>query len=188
MEQSELMRHVIQALETSGIGYMITGSQASAYYGEPRFTRDIDIVAEFKEDQIAQFVAFFPAEDYYCNEQMIRKAIRHKSQFKIIHPKSGLKIDVIVKKGSAFSQKEFLRRKKGPVLEGLEAYFASPEDVILKKMQYYQEGGSEKHLRDITGILKVTGDDIDLTYITRWAERLGVREIWEAIVKRLQEP
>jgi hypothetical protein len=188
MDQSELMRHVIHALEASGIGYMITGSQASAYYGEPRFTRDIDIVAELHEDQIGQFVGFFPPEDYYCDEEMIRKAIRQKSQFKSIHSKSGLKIDVILKKAAAFSREEFSRRKRGAVLEGLEAYFAAPEDVIIKKMQYYREGGSEKQLRDITGILKVTGDDIDLKYISLWAERLGVRKIWEAIVKRLQEP
>jgi len=66
------------------------------------------------------------------------------------------------------------------------AGFASPEDVILKKMEYYKEGGSEKHLRDITGILKISGEKIDRPYIVSWAERMGVIEIWEAILRRLK--
>ena len=49
--------------------------------------------------------------------------------------------------------------------ESYIAAFASAEDVIIKKMEYYQESGSEKHLRDITGMLKVSGGEIDEAYI-----------------------
>jgi len=70
--------------------------------------------------------------------------------------------------------------------ENFEADFAAPEDVIIKKMEYYREGGSEKHLRDITGILMTTGDDVDRLYIERWAQQLGLGDIWEAIEKRLR--
>lgn len=56
--------------------------------------------------------------------------------------------------------------------------FAAPEDVILMKLKYYEEGGSEKHLRDIRSVLTVQGDKIDRPYITAWAKRLGVREEW----------
>ncbi|MEK7300945.1 MAG: hypothetical protein AAB072_07580, partial [Nitrospirota bacterium] len=66
------------------------------------------------------------------------------------------------------------------------ASFASPEDVILKKMEYYREGGSEKHLRDIGGILRVSAGMIDEPYIGEWADRLGLREIWDAVLRRLQ--
>ena len=67
------------------------------------------------------------------------------------------------------------------------AAFASPEDVIIKKMEYYREGGSEKHLRDITGILKVSAGEIDQAYIVEWAERLGLAPIWTAIQQRLTD-
>ena len=63
---------------------------------------------------------------------------------------------------------------------------ARPEDVIVGKMVYYQEGGSEKHLRDITGILMVSGDDVDREYVAGWAERLGLAEVWAAILHRLE--
>lgn len=75
----------------------------------------------------------------------------------------------------------------GPVSPEQEAYFASPEDVIIKKMDFYREGGSEKHLRDITGILKISSDIIDIDYITKWADSLSLRDIWDAILKRIRE-
>ena len=181
------MRLVIQALETMGIPYMITGSQASAYYGEPRFTRDIDIVADIRPGQIEDFAAYFPANEFYCDKEMIEAEIGRRGQFNIIHAASGLKIDIILTKATPFSQTEFARRNRSPVFHDQDAYFASAEDVILKKMEYYREGESDKHLRDITGILKISGDAVDRDYISQWAKRLGLTEIWEAILKRLGE-
>jgi hypothetical protein len=187
MEQSELMRLVIQALETVGIPYMITGSQASAYYGEPRFTRDIDIVADIKPRQVEDFVSYFPSNEFYCDKEMIEAEIRARGQFNIIHTASAVKIDIILTKTTPFSQTEFARRNRYPVFPDQDAYFASAEDLILKKMEYYKEGGSEKHLRDITGILKISGESLERGYITDWAKRLDLSEIWNAIQRRLQE-
>jgi hypothetical protein len=67
-------------------------------------------------------------------------------------------------------------------LEDTEVDFASPEDVILKKMAFYRDGGSEKHLRDIAGILKISSGGIDLAYIEGWAKKLGLEEIWAAFL------
>jgi hypothetical protein len=54
-------------------------------------------------------------------------------------------------------------------------------------MLYYKEGGSEKHLRDIVGILKISPDEVNRDYVTGWAAQLDVLEIWQAILKRLTE-
>lgn len=185
MEQSKLMRLVIHVLETLGIPYMITGSQASAYYGEPRFTRDIDIVADIKPGQVDAFAACFPLNEFYCDKDMINEEIMTRGQFNIIHAGSGLKIDIILTKQTEFSRSEFLRRRRSAVFPDQEGAFASPEDVIVKKMEFYKEGGSEKHLRDITGILKISGEELDMKYIEEWAKRLGLMEIWEAVKSRL---
>lgn len=37
-------------------------------------------------------------------------------------------------------------------------------------------------------MLKVTGDEIDRTYIAEWADRLGLRDIWDMIRRRVEEP
>ena len=93
----------------------------------------------------------------------------------------------MINRNSPHDISRFARRKKIRPAKEYEAYFAAPEDVILKKMEYYKQGGSEKHLRDITGMLRISGDEIDRQYISGWADSLGVSEIWEAIIRRLEE-
>jgi hypothetical protein len=77
------------------------------------------------------------------------------------------------------------RRQKRLLLPHLEGFAARPEDIIISKLLYYQEGGSEKHLRDITGMLKVSADEIDRAYIDRWSAQLGVKDVWDAVLKRV---
>ncbi len=59
-----------------------------------------------------------------------------------------------------------------------EAFLAAPEDVIIKKLEFYREGGSEKHLRDIAGMLKVSGAGIDRGYVDRLAVQRDVVDGW----------
>lgn len=187
MEQSELLRLVICCFESLKFPYLITGAVASIAYGEPRLTNDIDILADIKDEHIKALKKCFPKEDFYLDEDMIKKAILLKHSFNIIHPASGLKIDVIISKMDDFDKSQFSRIKRIKALEDAEANFASPEDLIIKKMEYYREGSSEKHLRDITGILKISKEMIDHNYISLWAKRLGLEDIWQAIQKRISE-
>ena len=188
MGPHELLGTVVEVLERLRIPYLVTGSIASMAYGEPRLTNDIDIVAEIQPDHINDLLAAFPSPEYYLSEEMIRGAIRSSGQFNIIHPTSGLKVDLILRQNTPFDQSRFARRKRLRPAKDYEADFAAPEDVIIKKMEFYKEGGSDKHLRDITGILRISGQEIDRAYIASWAERLGVMEIWEAILRRLEHP
>jgi hypothetical protein len=183
----DLLRTVVEVFERLEIPYLVTGSVAAMAYGEPRLTNDIDVVASIQTRQIDDLLASFPAPDYYISKEMIQKAIQRSGQFNIIHPSSGLKIDVVLRKNTPHDQSRFTRRRRIHPAEDYEAYFAAPEDVILKKMEFYKAGGSEKHLRDITGIMRISGDEVDQAYIGKWAERLGVMEVWEAILKRLGE-
>ncbi|MHB8893744.1 MAG: nucleotidyltransferase family protein [Candidatus Geothermincolia bacterium] len=186
MGPSELLEHVVAVFERLGIPYLVTGSVAAMAYGEPRLTNDIDIVAGITERHIPGLLEAFPAADYYLYEAAVRDAIRRPGQFNIIHPASGLKIDVIIRRDTAFDHSRFGRIRRIHPAENFEADFAAPEDVIIKKMEYYREGGSEKHLRDITGILLTSASDVDRPYIEHWAQQLGLSEIWEAIEKRLR--
>ena len=183
----ELLNKIVDVFDGLQIPYMVTGSVAAMAYGEPRFTNDIDFVAAIDEPYIMGLIKAFPDEEFYISEDMIRDAIYHDGQFNIIHPASGLKVDVIIKQDTPFDNSRFKRLRRIWPAESYQANFAAPEDVIVKKMVYYQEGGSEKHLRDITGILKVSGEEVDRDYITEWALHLGVVEIWDAIQKRLEE-
>ncbi len=185
MELTELMLKVTSDLDELSIPYFITGSCASMAYGEPRLTNDIDIVADIQRENIAFFLEHFPMPEFYISEDAVREAVAMHGQFNIIHPTSGLKVDIIVRKESEFGDSEFERRRTLQLSEGKRADFASPEDVILMKMEYYRMGGSEKHLRDITGMLKISEDLIDREYISLWVERLQLGDIWEAVLKKM---
>ncbi len=57
-------------------------------------------------------------------------------------------------------------------------WVAPPEYVIIRKLEYYREGHSEKHLHDICGMLQISGDIIDHTIIREWVERLDLQKQW----------
>ncbi len=185
MEPLDLLRILAATFERLGLEYLVTGSMATIAYGEPRFTNDLDIVVALTEERLDSFCDAFPEEDYYLSRDAIREAILHRRQFNIIHFASGLKVDVIIPADDEFERS---RRRRGRALElgpDWRARFASPEDVILRKLQYYREGGSEKHLRDIAGVFKIQGSRLDLDHIAEWAGRLGVAEIWRDLLREM---
>lgn len=188
MTQSELFKSVVALLESQSITYMIVGSFASTVYGEPRFTLDIDIVVDLQPSQVGALCDAFPAGEFYLSRPAAEDAVRKRRQFNVIHPASGNKIDFMVARGDAWGRTQLGRRQRRPFLPDCEAFTASPEDVILAKMIYYREGKSEKHTRDICGMLKISGNSIDRAYIAEWADKLALTEIWRAIFTRLDTP
>lgn len=187
MEPVELLNRLGQSLDQIGVPYLVTGSTASIVYGEPRFTNDIDVVVQLTVAEIPAFCAAFPSPEFYCPSEAVARAVRSRFQFNVLHPESGLKIDVIIATDSDFDRSRFARRRRLPVGLDSEATFAAPEDVMLRKLEYFREGGSEKHLRDIVGMLKVQGQDIDQTYLTEWIARLGLTAEWALVEDRRKE-
>ena len=185
MEQAELLSHVVHLLEEQEITYMLVGSLASGVYGEPRLTHDIDVVLELRPNQVAQLCAAFPPSDYDVSEQAAHEAIAGGSQFNVIHPASGNKIDFMIARQDAWGRSQIRRRRLEQILPGQPGYMAAPEDVIIGKLWYFREGGSEKHLRDVAAMLQVSGDEIDKDDISHWAQQLDLTEEWQAVLDRL---
>lgn len=179
MGPSELMKKVADVLESLDVPYLVTGSMATIAYGEPRFTNDVDIVVDLPLTKLEAFCAAFAAPDYYCSFDAAKQAIEQRFQFNIIHPASGLKVDVMIPEATEFNRSRMGRAVRLPCEADCSVWFASAEDVIIKKLEYYREGGSEKHLRDIVGVLKVQGKRIDRRYIMEWATNLGLSAEWE---------
>lgn len=185
MEQDELLQRTVETLERLNLTYLVTGSMATILYGEPRFTNDIDIVVQLSAKRIGDFVQAFPSDEFYLDDERIRQAVESRGQFNVLHPASGLKIDVIIPEMDEFDRSRFTRARRVRPASDYEATFASAEDVIVKKLQFHVEGGSDKHLRDIASVLRISGADLDRDYVTEWADRLGLREIWDLILDQL---
>ena len=182
MDPHELLERIAGILENLHIPYLVTGSVAAMAFGEPRMTNDIDIVAAVGFEHVGGLMAAFPEKEFYISEDAIRDAVQHQTQFNIIHPASGMKIDIIIRKKTPFNDSRFSRARRIKTGENFETNFAAPEDIILMKMQYYRDGGSEKHLRDISGILKISGPEVDRNYIGLWAEKLNLMDVWDLIL------
>ena len=185
MNQRELLEYVVSAFERLAIPHMVVGSFASYAYGEPRFTQDIDLVLDLPSGTIPAFCAAFPAPEFYLSEAAVRDAVRIRFQFNILHPTSGNKIDCMFPGANEWARTQLSRRRRLKILPDLDASVASAEDVILGKLWYYTDGGSEKHLRDIVGILKRRGPLIDRAEVAAWAEKLGYSTIWNKVLEKL---
>jgi hypothetical protein len=183
--EHEVFSEVIDILERLNIPYMIGGSVAAMAYGMPRLTLDMDVIADMSLEQAKVFAGSL-GQEYYVSLESIEEAIKTRRHFNIIQSEVGVKIDFYVLNVDEFSREEFKRRRKEAFDEERRAVFATPEDIILKKLEWFKMGESQKHIDDIKGILKVSRDKLDLSYIDKWALKVGVYDIWQKLKDVLQ--
>jgi hypothetical protein len=145
----DLLRLLVAALEEMNIPYAIGGSVASIAYGEPRATLDIDVVTSMEPSIVDAFCGRFSPDDFYVDADAATQAVDEGGQFDIIHGASGHKIDVFSDRQDKVARSQIERGRTLPALPGLTAVFSPPEELVVKKLQYYRMGGSDKHLRDI---------------------------------------
>lgn len=98
--------------------------------------------------------------------------------FNIIDMRTAWKVDLVIRKNRPFSREELARRSELDIL-GVVVPTASAEDTIIAKLEWAKQGESERQLRDVVGILRVRGENLDRAYIERWVEDLGLAEQWE---------
>jgi hypothetical protein len=181
MSQSELLKKVVAALEATNTPYMLTGSYASSLQGEPRLTHDIDLVVAITPSAARSLSLEFPAPDYYLDENAIAEAIDRKSQFNLLDIRSGDKVGFWMLSDEPFDQSRFGRRYIEE-FEGQRLHVSSPEDTILMKLRWAElSGGSEKQFGDARSVFELQQNSLDLPYLERWANSLGVTTLWERL-------
>jgi hypothetical protein len=174
-----LLRKIITLLAASRIPHMVVGSFASTAHGEPRMTRDLDLVIDPRPDQLNEILAALDAEHYYVDPDVARDALRRRSMFNIIEIATGWKLDLVIRKARPFSIEEMQRRTTTKIL-GMDVPTATAEDTIIAKLEWANQGASDRQLRDVAGILRVRGADLDFAYIERWVTELGLAELWQS--------
>ena len=181
-EPIEVTLVVTGVLERLGVPYLIGGSLASTLYGMVRTTQDSDIIAEMQLEHIQPFVSALEA-DFYIDQEMIAESIQRNSSFNIIHRDTMFKVDVFIPHPRPFLKSQLARARRQTFTFGknVGAKFASPEDTILSKLEWYRMGGeaSDRQWRDTLGVLKTKAGDIDLEYLHQWARELKVSDLLE---------
>lgn len=181
---------VTKVLEKLEIPYLIGGSLASTLYGMVRTTQDSDIVAEMRLEHTQPFVVALE-DEFYVDDEMIFESIQRHSSFNIIHRETMFKVDVFIPRPRPFVQSQLARAQRQIFAQetDLSANFASPEDTILAKLEWYQMGGevSERQWRDILGVLKTRGNKVELDYLEQWAKELKVLDLLERALREISQ-
>ena len=181
MSDPDLIGLFIEPLEEAGLSYMITGGVAAVVYGDPRFTRDIDVVLELPVEAIPLLSSAFDPSDYHVPppEALLEEASRVRGgHFNLIHMDTALRADVYVAGDDPLHTWAFGRRQR-LALESGELWVAPVEYVILRKLDYYRAGGSERHLRDIAMMFRISGEMINGVALRGWCARLGLEDALE---------
>jgi hypothetical protein len=173
-----LLADVVAGLDGAKVPYMITGSLASSYHGEPRATFDVDIVIDPTPAGLVRLLDGLLGAGFYVDREAASRALAERSQFNAIGP-NALKVDFIIRKDRPFSIEEFGRRQPADLL-GTPGFLVSAEDLVLAKLEWAAASDSERQLRDAAAIVAID-DALDETYISRWADVLGVSAAWREI-------
>ncbi|MEA2008454.1 MAG: hypothetical protein U9O54_04995 [Chloroflexota bacterium] len=188
LEYAQFVKLVLAALESVGIPYMVGGAVAAWAWGEPRATRDLDVVVKIPFESANRLSKELKTRDMLVPADIIMDYLmddRSDRPLNAIHIHSGYKADIyLLREGDALREKAFQRRKLvdlGPALG--EVYLHSPEDLILYKLWYYSLSQQTKHLRDISAIVKTMQEELDYDYIRHWAVKKGTNTLWDEILE-----
>lgn len=163
---------MLAALRAAGVEYALTGSYAASYWGVPRSTHSIDLVT-VAEAQQAEAIVQALGENWYADAQMIAQAAGGAGHFNLIHTETGIRVYCWLVGDEEYDRERFARRVV-PEPTQPDLVVPAAEDVILSKLRWLQQGGGERHLEDIRGILRLQRENLDLAYLRQWAARLGL--------------
>jgi hypothetical protein len=165
----QALRDICTRLESAKITYMLTGSLAMSFYARPRMTRDIDLVVALEGTQPASLASAL-GTDYHADPSAIAEAFRAERPWNAIHLPTVVKIDLIPRKDTPYRRVEFERRRRA-MLAGVSLWIVSAEDLVLSKLEWLRESGSEQQRRDVRQLLATT---LDRAYLGDWAARLSL--------------
>lgn len=185
MPEPELFLLFVRPLNRAGIRYIVSGSVAAIFYGEPRLTHDVDCVVFLNGNDIEKLFSAFPEKEFYVppREVILSEITRERNgHFNIIHHDTIFKADLYPTGRDEFNAWAF-RNKREVEFEGEKIILAPPEYVIVRKLEYFREGKSEKHLRDIRAMLAVSGEQLNRTELNEWIQRLNLEPEWQLASK-----
>lgn len=184
---AEGFEKLLAILDKLEVPYSVGGSIASSTHGIMRMTMDVDLVVDLRTDQIDELTSELGRE-FYADSSTMRRMFSMGRAYNVIHIPSAYKFDLFPLQKDEFSRTEFARRRFTDIhalgSEPIECAIASPEDTILRKLEWYRAGGetSERQWNDLRGILRVSGDKLDRDYLRKWADYLKVRDLLERLL------
>ena len=173
----------VRPLNREGLRYMVTGATAAIIYGVPRLTNDLDLVVTLAAEHAARLAVLFPAEQFYCPPVEVMQAELRRARgghFNVIEEATGYKAD-FYPAGSDPLHAWALEHRRDFGEGGEPLWVAPSEYVIVRKLEYFREGGSEKHLLDIRAVLAVSGESVDMSRVDAEVAARGLQASWAQV-------
>ncbi|MBP6821133.1 MAG: hypothetical protein KA368_06295 [Acidobacteria bacterium] len=151
-------------------------------------TNDLDLMADLPEVKVADLVAALESE-FYVDDRAIRRAIRGRSSFNLIHLATMFKVDVFLHRGDEWAKEQMRRSQSKSLIEGVGSTsrkVSSAETMILQKLLWFRKGGevSDRQWRDVLGMMKVQAERLDFDYLNQWADSLQISDLLERSLKK----
>jgi predicted nucleotidyltransferase len=162
----DALRTATKRLDHTGLPWALIGGVASAAYGRPRWTQDIDV---FCRPHHASEILAALAEGGMATEETNPQWI-----FKAFHDE--VQIDIIFKTAGMYLDDEMERRVRRHTFREVEVPVAPREDLVVIKAMMHDED-TPRHWYDALGILaNATSDEIDWEYLL-FRARQGPRRV-----------
>jgi predicted nucleotidyltransferase len=157
----ELLEKLAQALEASGVPYMVIGGQAVLLYGEPRLTRDIDITLGVGPEHANDILAVAKTSGLEALVESVSDFVHQTLILPCQQGGTGIRVDFIF----SFSpyEQQALQRARIVEIGQARVRFASLEDLIIHKIF----AGRPRDLEDARIIL-LKNQSTDVDYIRKW--------------------
>lgn len=168
-------------LADTGLRCMVGGSVAAMVYGEPRSTLDIDVIVEAGADDAATIETAFPRDIFYFppTPTLVDELSRPRDgSFQILEIGTAFKADVYVVGEDALIRYGISNRELQEIA-GEAVFVAPPSYIVAMKLKYYSVSEQPKHLDDIRGILRTSPDQVDRSFVEKWATEFGVQTAWQ---------
>ena len=180
-----LIVRIAGIMDELGIDYALGGSLASSLFGEPRATADVDVALRL-DPEVGEALLERVGAEFYVPLDTARRAIRAHDAFNLLSSDQSLKVDLFVVGDGLLDRRQIERRVLIP-LPGADAgvWVTSPEDQVLRKLDWYRQGGSvsDRQWRDVIGIVLVRGDALDRSYLRETADQLDLRDLLERALR-----
>jgi hypothetical protein len=177
-DSTQLATQLHNIFTQAQIPYYITGGVAAIAYGEPRTTRDLDMVLAIAPDDIDRLASLLEQAGFYVPGVEDAKRGRMRT-LQITQVATISRADLVIAATDDYEQLKFQRRRLCPFPDGNEVYLACPEDVVINKLRWGERSQSEKQWRDVLGVLKIQQDALNYEDMYFWAAEFGLSEALE---------
>lgn len=140
--------------------------------------------------------------DFFIQLQELRDAITlsptlkdnpsYRASCNLIHRTSFFSVDLYIASGRPYERAQFARRIRQTIATNPNryAYFVSPEDIILIKLEWYRlaNGVLDRQWNDVRSVIVAQENTLDIAYLRQWAAYLAITDLLDAALRGLPPP